>query len=110
MRWYGAVVLIAGLLFLALTMSENPARKALAVALAAAIYGGIFSYHAASNEIAGTATYHRNFFQKGERGEKVTRDASPVKFRKATNTLWGGAVACLCITFVSFVFYRNLRD
>lgn len=110
MRWYGAAVLIAGMLFLALATFESPARKSLAIAVAATIYGGIFVYHAASNELSGTATYHRNFFQKGDRGEKVTRDTSPVKFRTATSTLWGGAAACLCITCVSFLSYRSLRD
>ena|ERR1700761_1703634 len=110
MRWGGVGVLLTGIFALTLVISQSPARKALIITLAAIVYGGIIGYNAASNERTGTARYHHNYFSKSDRGEPVTREASPVKFRTATNALWVTSSVCLCVAVVSFVCYGKLRD
>lgn len=106
----GVGILLTGLFALSLAISQNSAHKALIIALAAIIYGGFFGYQALSNEKTGTAKYHHNWFSKGGVVEPVTRATSPVKFRTATNLLWGCSGVCLCVAVVSFVFYRSLKD
>jgi len=110
MRWAGAVVLIFGLLVMAIILSQTPGRKALIAAIGAMIFSGFFAYYAASNEISDTASYHRDFLAKGDRVEAVTRDAAPVKFRKATNYLWAGSGFCLGIAIISFTFHCKLEE
>src|ERR1039457_7210779 len=69
MRWTGAYISVFGLLFMAIALSGSAALKALFVAVVATICCGTFIYLATSNEIAGTATYHRSLFLKGDKGE-----------------------------------------
>lgn len=109
MRWMGAVALVLGLVVMAVTLSQTPARKALYAAIGAMIYTGFFAYNAVSNEITGTATYHLHVLAKGDKAEAVARDISPVKFRKATNFLWGGSGVCLGIALVSLALNRKLE-
>ena len=84
-------------------------RIVLLVAIGALILAGNAIYSAASSEITGTATYHVGIGRQ-HRGERVTRNESPKKFRIATNLNWGwGAFFCL-VSVGSFLFYRNLDD
>jgi hypothetical protein len=69
-----------------------------------------FIYLAASNEITGAATYHRDFMAKGDKGELVSRESAPAKFRAATNAWWGGGALCLGVTVISFTIYRKLDE
>jgi hypothetical protein len=110
MRWAGAVALVLGLVVMAVTLSQTPARKALYAAIGAMVYTGFFAYNAASNEITGTATYHLHVLAKGDKAEAVTRDTSPVKFRKATNFLWGGSGVCLGIAVIGLALNRKLEE
>jgi hypothetical protein len=110
MRWMGAVALVLGLVVMAVSLSQTPARKALFVAMGAMVYTGFFAYNAAANEIAGTATYHLHVLAKGDKAEAVTRDTSPVKFRKATNFLWGGSGVCLGIAVIGLALNRKLEE
>jgi hypothetical protein len=110
MKWTGAVALVLGLVLMAVNLSQTPARKALYAAMGAMIYTGFFAYNAAANELTGTATYHRYFLAKGDKAEAVTRDTSPVKFRKATNFLWGGSGVCLGIAVISLALNRKLEE
>jgi hypothetical protein len=108
LRWTGALVSVLGFLVMGLALSQSPPRKALFVAVAAIIYSGALAYHAAIHEITGTATYYHNILSKGDRGEPVSRETSPAKFRKATNLLWGGSGLFLGITVLSLAYYRRL--
>ena len=110
MRWMGAVALVLGLVVMAVSLSQTPARKALFVAMGSMVYTGFFAYNAAANEIAGTATYHLHVLAKGDKAEAVTRDTSPVKFRKATNFLWGGSGVCLGIAVIGLALNRKLEE
>ena len=107
--WIGIEALALGLFALTIALSRTLGRKLLWVAIAAIIVGGILFYSAASNEITGTANHH-NFAHKHDPGEAVTRSASPVKFRQATNLLWGLGVFCILVSGVCFTFYRALDD
>jgi hypothetical protein len=109
MRWMGAIGLVFGLVMMAVMMSQSPARKMLFIAIGAMIYAGFFVYNAASNEITGTATYHSNVLWWGDMREAVTRDISPVKFRKVTNYLWSGGGLCFGISLVSFTLSRKSK-
>jgi hypothetical protein len=87
----------------------NVRRVALFVCIGALVFGGNAIYSAVRNEITGTATY-RVGIGRSHRGERVTRDQSPKKFRVATNENWGwGAFFCL-VSVGSFLFYRKLDD
>jgi hypothetical protein len=67
------------------------------------------AYHAVSNEVTGTAIYHHGL-GRGSTAERVTRDASPAKFRVATNLLWGWGFFFSMVSVGSFLFYRKLDD
>src|SRR5205809_5843383 len=88
--------------------------RAIVVAIGGLIIGGILAYHAASNEVTGTATYRtysRGVYRgSGGRSEKVTREDSPSKFREATNLLWGLRGFCLIVSVASLWFYRKLDE
>ena len=84
-------------------------RVALFVCVGALILAGYQFYHAISSEISGTATYHIGI-GRTHRGERVTRDDSPKKFRVATNLNWGWSVFFVLVSVGSFVFYRKLDD
>jgi hypothetical protein len=73
------------------------------------ICSGILAYHAASNEWTGQAVYHEGW-GRGAISEPVTRDASPVKFRQATNFLWGVGGLFLGVSVISFTFYRKANE
>lgn len=108
-RWTGIIILLIGLLFLAIALSQTASLKALFAGIGATMLCGLFIYFAALNEITGTATYHRNFLAKHDTGEPVTRESSPAKFRTATNILWGGSALCFGAAVVSFVACRWQR-
>jgi len=110
LRWTGAFIFLFGLLFMAISLSQRAAFKALFAAIGATICCGVLIYFAASNEITGTATYHRGFLAKGDKGEAVTREASPAKFRAATNWLWGGSALCFGVAVGGFALYRKLDE
>jgi hypothetical protein len=103
----GLSVLGFGICVMAITLSPTAAGKSIAVAIGSLICGGVFAYHAASNEFTGKATY-----QPGIRGSSVavTREDSPSKFREVTNFRWGVSGFCLAVSVVSFIFYRKLDD
>ncbi len=84
-------------------------RIALFVSIGALILAGNRLYTAASSEITGTATYSIGI-GRGQRGEHVTREQSPRKFRVATNLNWGWGAMALAASVGSFLFYRKLDD
>jgi hypothetical protein len=112
MRWIGAVALVLGLVGTAVTLSQTAARKALFVGIGTMIYTGFLAYNAASNEFTGTANYYylRGMDKFSLWSEAVTRDASPAKFRSATNELWELSGLCLGVSLISFILYRKLDD
>src|SRR5204863_9776749 len=86
----GFLVLGLGSFVLLLVVDPDPSYKALIVAAGAAIAAVCFTWHAASNEFTGKATYYELATRNKIRGEAVTRQTSPTKFRAATNWLWAG--------------------
>jgi len=66
----------------------------------------VLGYHAAANEMSGTANYYHGM-GRGSRAEPVTRAGSPVKFRQATNLLWGFSILCAAASAGAFLFYRK---
>jgi hypothetical protein len=79
--------------------SERLEAESIAVAIGALICGGVFGYHAASNEFTGKATY-----QPGIRGSSVTVTREDSPFR------WGVSGFYLAVSVVSFIFYRKHDD
>ena len=79
---------------------------ALALATGATIFGGVFAYKAVSNELSGTAVFRERSRNATE--ERVTRELSGVKFREATNLLWGWSAAGLAVGVASFALYWKL--
>jgi len=70
-------------------------------------------YHAASNEISGTAIWRKSSGWKGmgrTPAEFVTREGSPAKFHQATNFMWGVSGLCLIVAATAFTLYRKLDD
>ncbi len=112
MKWTGAVALVLGLVVMAVTLSQTPAHKVLFISIGAMIYAGFLAYNATSNELTGTANYYhlRGMDKFSMWSEAVTRDASPVKFRSATNDLWELSGSCLGIALISFILYRKFDD
>lgn len=107
--WVGLGVLVFGLLASVIAMSPNPATKALAGSVGAIILTVVLGYHAASNEINGTATYHHGF-GRHTRSEPVTRESAPAKFREATNLLWAGSIFSIVGAAAAFYLARKLHD
>jgi hypothetical protein len=112
MRWIGAVAVVLGLVGTAVTLSKTTAHKALFVGIGTMIYAGFLAYNAASSELSGTAHYFHqpDYLGFSLQGEAVTRDASPAKFRSATNDLWELSGLCLGFSLISFILYRKLDD
>jgi hypothetical protein len=94
-------------LFLAYALPRRLSTRLLGVTIAAIIYSGAFAYFAASSEISGKAVYYHQLFSRGPRGEPVTRESSPVKFREATDYKWAASVVCLGIGAVAFLSRRK---
>lgn len=105
----GVCVLVCGVVAMAIALSPSASGKALFVAIGALILGGVLGYQAVSNELSGTATYHRGG-GRGSRSEQVTREGSPTKFREATNLLWGGSLLCVLGGSAAFILSRKLDD
>jgi hypothetical protein len=105
----GVGVLVFGVIAMAIALSPSASGKALFAAIGALVLSGVLGYQAASNEVRGTATYHHGF-GRGSRSEQVTREASPAKFREATNLLWAGSIVCVMGGAIAFRFYRKLDD
>ncbi len=53
-------------------------------------------------------TYSGRIGRGTVRSEKVTREDSPLKFREATNLIWGLSGFCLVVSVASFWFYRKV--
>jgi len=83
-------------------------RIALLVTVCATLLGGGLIYKAARNEISGVATYYTG--RKSDRGELVTRESSPAKFRSATNAFWVAGSLCLVASAIGCLFFRKLDD
>jgi hypothetical protein len=94
-------------LFLAYALPRRLSTRLLGVTIAAVIYSCAFAYFAASSEITGKAVYYHQLFSRGPRGEPVTRESSPVKFREATDYKWAASVACLGIGTAAFLSRRK---
>ena len=107
--WAGVGVLVLGTLAMAIALSPSASGKALFAAIGALVLSGVLGYQAASNEVSGTATYHHGF-GRGSRSEEVTREASPVKFREATNFLWAGSILCALGGAIGLGLSRKLDD
>ena len=107
--WAGVGVLAFGAIAMAIALSPSASGKALFGAIGALVLSGVLGYQAASNEVCGTATYHHGF-GRGSRSEQVTREASPAKFREATNFLWVGSIICVLGGGIAFRFSRKLDD
>jgi hypothetical protein len=105
----GVFTLAVGVFAMGIILSPTQAGKCLVIAIGAIICSGILAYYAASNEWTGRAVYHEGW-GRGARSEPVTRDASPVKFRQATNFLWGVGGLCLGVSIIVFTLYRKVDD
>jgi hypothetical protein len=105
----GVGVLVFGAIAMAIALSPGGSGKALFAAIGALLLSGVLGYQAAYNEATGTATYHRGF-GRGSRSEQVTREASPDKFREATNFLWAGSIICVLGGAIAFGFSRKLDN
>jgi hypothetical protein len=106
----GVFVLGLGAFVMGITLSPTQAGKCLIAAIGTVICSGILAWHAASNEWTGQAIYQDGLGRRGARSEPVTRDASPVKFRQATNLLWGASGFCLGVSIIGFTFYRKVDE
>jgi hypothetical protein len=102
----GILVLSMGTFVLACTLASTASARALVISIGALVCGAVLGYHAAANELSGTATYLHGI-GRGSRSEPVTRAASPSKFREATNLLWGFTLLCAFASAGTFVFYRK---
>jgi len=91
-------------LFVAYALPRRPSTRLLVVTIAAVIYSGTFAYFAASSETSGKTVYYHNL--RG-RGEPVTRESSPVKFRESVDYKWVASAACLGIGTVAFFSRRK---
>ena len=107
--WVGVGVLVFGAMAMAIALSPSASGKALFTAIGALVLSGVFGYKAASNEVSGTAIYHHGVGRRS-RSEQVTREASPAKFREATNFLWAGSIVCVLGGAIAFHFSRKLDD
>lgn len=83
---------------------------ALLWAIVGLIAGGIGGYNALSNEITGTAIYHRSTSARGSTSEAVTREQSPTKFREATNVIWIMSGFSFVVGVIGVILYRKLAD
>ena len=81
-------------------------RTAGIVALLLGLYGGYGIYTAVSWEITGKGFYTPRHYK----GEVVTREGSPLKFRQATNRVWTWSTVCLVVATINFTFYRKLNE
>jgi hypothetical protein len=106
----GFLVLGLGSFVLLLVVAPDPSYKALIVSAGAAIVAACFAWHAGSNEFTGNATYYELATRNKIRGERVTHQTSPIKFRAATNGLWAASAVSVTIAIVSFLFYRKPNE
>jgi len=106
--WAGLATLAVGSAAMGVALAPSASGQALFVSFGAVILAGLLGYRAISNEITGTATYRGS--RRFSRPELVTRDASPAKFRQATNFLWAGSILCLAVGAVAFGFSRKLDN
>ena len=107
MRWSGVTVLTVGGFALALTLAPTFAGRLLIGSLALALLSGTFAYHGAACELTGRANYHHGF-GKGSWIEPVTCQATPVKFREATNMSWEAGLFFALASAGSFWFSRKI--
>jgi len=91
-----------------MALCPTQAGKFLLAVMGALFCSSLLAYHAASNEITGTATYHE-FFHRRDKSEAVTRDGSPAKFRQATDLLWGASGLFLAGSLINFSIYRKRK-
>ncbi len=105
--WAGIGVLGFGIFVLAIALSP-PAVAALLLVIGALLFSGVLAYHAASNEFTGKAVYYS--MGRGTRGEPVTRESSPDKFRRATNVLWAMSGFGFMAAAACFTFHRKVNE
>ena len=82
-------------------------RTAVLVAIASLMVSVFLAYRGLGNELSGKAFY--NTGARG-RGEIVTREEAPAKFRQATNLLWASSIFSLTVSVISIMFYRKIDD
>ena len=85
-------------------------RTSLFITIVAALVAGTVGYHAVTNEIHGTAIYHKPTGLRGSVSEPVTREVEPAKFRAATNMLWAITIFAGALSAVGVGFYRKLNE
>jgi hypothetical protein len=88
-------------------------RTSLFIAIVAALIAGTVGYHAVTNEIHGTAIYHKPTGLRGSVSKPVTREVEPAKFRAATNMLWAMWAITIfagALSAVGVGFYRKLNE
>lgn len=83
-------------------------RVALLVAVGAVPLGAGLVCKAVHNEVSGTAIFYTGW--KRDKGEPVTREAAPEKFRRATNLFWATGTLCLGVSALGWMFFRKLDD
>ena len=105
----GVFALALGMFVMGLALSPTLAGKCLVIAIGAIMCGGILAYHAASNEWTGQAVYHEGW-GRGATSEPVSKKTSPVKFRQATNLLWGVGGLFLGVSIISFLIYQKADE
>ena len=105
----GVAALALGGFVLAIALASSLSRKLLFASFGALFLGGFLGYEALSNEMAGTAEYSR-WLDRRSKTELVTREASPEKFREATNYLWGGSLLGVVVAAAAFRFSRRSED
>src|SRR6267142_1825310 len=82
-------------------------RTAVLVAIASLMVSLFLAYRGLGNELSGKAFYSTG--ARG-RGEIVTREEAPAKFRQATNLLWASSIFSLTMSVISIIFYRKIDD
>jgi len=102
----GIVFLGISVYWLGMMLCSEWSTRALLTAIAAIVWGGYLAWQATSYEITGKAVYW-HLVGRVMRGEPVTREDSPAKFRIATNTKWALSIVCSGVSIYMFMIYRK---
>jgi hypothetical protein len=123
----GAAVFLVGLLLLgnpavrlavsavivfavALAVSSTASRRLLVLAVAVAICSALVAGKAASCQVTGQATCLTWASVRGLGTEVVTREESPARFRRATNTTWEFSLLLALVSAACFLLRRPLAN